>query len=110
MAFTLTTSSSMTCPHGGMVSAVTANLTSDAAGAKILTAADTFTVAGCVFTLPGPKPSPCVRIQWVVPDQRVKVGGAPTLSQSSTGICLSADSIPQGPVVIAVAQPRVASS
>lgn len=110
MAATLTTASSMTCPHGGTVSATTTNATTDAGGSKIVTIGDTFTISGCAFTLPGPKPSPCVRVQWVVPDVRVRVGGVPTLSQTSVGICMSADSIPQGPVVVSSTQVRAVST
>ena len=63
------------CPHGGPVTIVPANVRAMAGGAPIATAADTFIVAGCLFTLPGPMPSPCVRVQWIVPGLRVKVGG-----------------------------------
>lgn len=110
MAATLTTASSMKCPHGGTVSVTTTNTTTDASGSKVVTIGDTFTVSGCAFTLPGPKPSPCVRVQWVVPDMRVRVGGQPTLSQTSVGLCLSAESIPQGPVVVSSTQTPVVSS
>lgn len=107
---TLTTASQLTCPHGGTVSVTTSNTTTDAAGSKIVTTTDTFTVSGCAFTLPGPKPSPCVRVQWVVPNVRVRVGGSPALSQTSVGICMSADSIPQGPVVVSATQAKVTST
>ncbi len=110
MAATLTTAAVMTCPHGGTVTATTTNLTTAATGAKLLTIADTFTVSGCAFTLPGPKPSPCIRVQWIVSDVRVRVGGNATLSQSSVGLCFSPESIPQGTVVISTTQPRVAST
>jgi hypothetical protein len=92
------------------VSISSSNATTDAAGSKIVTISDTFTISGCAFTLPGPKPSPCVRVQWVVPDVRVRVGGVPTLSQTSVGVCISADSIPQGPVVVSSTQPKVVST
>lgn len=110
MASTLTTSSQLKCPHGGTVSVTTSNTTTDAAGSKIVTAADTFTVSGCAFTLPGPKPSPCVRVQWVMPDVRVRVGGSPVLSQTSVGLCLSAESVPQGPVTVSTTQQKVTST
>jgi hypothetical protein len=110
MTATLTTASSLSCPHGGTVSISSSNATTDAAGSKIVTISDTFTISGCAFTLPGPKPSPCVRVQWVVPDVRVRVGGVPTLSQTSVGVCISADSIPQGPVVVSSTQPKVVST
>lgn len=110
MAESLTSATSMTCPHGGTVTVVSSNLTTKAAGSPMARLSDTFTVAGCVFTLPGPKPSPCVRVQWIVPDVRVRVGSQPTLSKTSQAICLSADSIPQGPVTISSTQMKVKST
>lgn len=110
MAATLTTASQLKCPHGGTVSISTSNMTTDADGSKIARVSDTFTIAGCSFTLPGPKPSPCMKVQWIVPDVRVRVGGNPTLSTTSVGLCLSADSIPQGPVTISSTQSKVAST
>lgn len=110
MGQSLTMAASMQCPHGGTVTAVTSNVTTKASSTPILRLSDTFTVAGCVFTLPGPKPSPCVRVQWIVPDVRVRVGSQPTLSKSSQGICFSADSIPQGPVNIVSTQSKVTST
>lgn len=72
------------------------------------TAADTFVVVGCPFQIPAtpPIPSPCVRVQWLVPDARVSVSGNPTLSRSSAGLCLSAAGVPQGPVTVASTQAR----
>ncbi len=110
MASTLTTSAVMMCPHGGSVSASSSNSTTKAGGSAILRVSDTFTISGCAFTLPGPKLSPCVRVQWIVPDVRTRVGGQPTLSKTSTGLCLSADSIPQGPVSVSTTQTVVAST
>lgn len=109
MARTLTTSATLQCPHGGSVSITSSNTSSTADGSAVATFADTFTVSGCAFTLPGPKPSPCVRVQWIVPDVQVRTGGQPTLSAASVGLCLSADSIPQGPVSVVSTQTKVAS-
>ena len=72
----LTTASVLMCPHGGSVSIVSANTRAKAAGAPIATASDTFMIAGCAFTLPGPTPSPCMQVQWIVPAMRLKAGGA----------------------------------
>jgi hypothetical protein len=67
----------------------------------VATAADTFTVAGCPFTVP--PPVPCVNVQWVVPASRVLVGGVPAILQSSQGIC-----VPNGvPATVVVTQVRV---
>ena len=60
---------------------------------------DTFLVAGCAFTVPHGKPQPCVKVQWLVPAMRVKVGGQPAILQSSNGLCQSAEQIPAGTAV-----------
>lgn len=78
-----------------------------AGGQPVATMADTYLVAGCAFTVPGPKPQPCVKVQWLVPATRVFVNGQPVIIQTSTGLCLSAEQIPQGPPTIVAAQPRV---
>jgi len=95
------------CPHGGQVSAISANTRVLVGGAAVATIADTYTVAGCAFTVPPGKPQPCVRVQWLVPAARVLVMGQPAVLQSSTGLCLSAEQIPQGPPTVVATQPRV---
>lgn len=107
--YAINASASMMCPHGGTVIIAPANEQVTAAGGAMAVATDTTTVAGCTFTLPGPKPSPCVTVQWVVADTRVKLNGVPTISQGSSGICFSPDSIPQGPVVVQNTQPNVST-
>ncbi len=109
MTKTLTSAASITCPHGGTVSITTSNSKVKAGGSPIVTMSDTFTISGCAFTLPGPKPSPCIRIQWIVPNVRVRVLGVPALSKTSVGLCFSADSIPQGPPTISTTQEVVSS-
>lgn len=106
----LTTASSLTCPHGGQVQIVSSN-TKVVAAAPLATAADTFIVSGCPFQLPTvpPIPSPCVTVQWVAPDMRVTINGVPSLSQSSGGICLSAAQVPQGPPVVSSTQAKLQS-
>jgi uncharacterized Zn-binding protein involved in type VI secretion len=83
------------------------------AGARVLlggqpaaTLGDTFLIAGCPFTVPGPKPQPCVKVQWLVPATRVMINGQPAILQTSTGLCLSAEQIPQGPPNVVVTQVR----
>lgn len=108
----LTTMASLFCPHGGSVSIVSANTRIVGAGAPLALATDTFVITGCPFQIPvglGTVPSPCVLVQWVIADLRNTVGGLPTLSASSVGLCLAATQIPQGPVVIAATQPTVSS-
>jgi hypothetical protein len=106
----ITTASSLQCPHGGTVQIVSSN-TSVQAGSPMVTAADTFTVSGCPFQIPAtpPIPSPCVTVQWLAPDTRVTINGQPSLSQSSGGICFSAAQIPQGPPSIVSTQAKVQS-
>jgi hypothetical protein len=103
----LTSATAMQCPHGGQVQAVPSN-TRAKADAYLLTQSDTFTIAGCAFTIPPGTPSPCIQVKWVVADTRVKAGAA-TLSQSDTGLCMNAQSAPQGPVVIVNTQAKVKS-
>ncbi len=108
---TITTNSSLQCPHGGTVQIITTNTQATADGGYIATMADTFIVSGCPFQIPAtpPIPSPCTTVQWIVPDTRVKVNGNPTLSQSSVGLCLAATQLPQGPVIVANAQQKMSS-
>ena len=107
---TLTTASSLSCPHGGSVTIVPSNTHAKADGSFIATMADTFTISGCPFQLPTvpPTPSPCVVVQWLLSDEMVKAG-ALTLSQASQGLCISALGPPQGPVVISSTQTKVSS-
>lgn len=95
------------CPHGGAVSTVSSNVRVKVSGMAVATVNDLSLVAGCVFTIPGPKPQPCVKVQWVVPAVRVKVMGSPALLKTAVGLCQSAEQIPQGPANIVVTQPRV---
>ena len=102
----VTAASTLMCPHGGQVTITPSNTRAKAGGAPIATVSDTFVVAGCPFTLPGPTPSPCVRMQWIVPGLRVRAGSQ-ALDAGSVGLCLAATGAPQGPVSIQATQPRV---
>lgn len=95
------------CPHAGQIQTASSNVRVLVGGMPVATAADTSLVAGCVFTVPGPKPQPCVRVQWLVPAARVLVNGVPALLQTTPGLCLSAEQIPQGPPTVVANQPRV---
>jgi len=106
MAGFLNTSSVMMCPHGGQVTAVTANTRARAAGGFLLRASDTLLVAGCPLNVAG-APHPCVRVQWMTPSPRTRVTGDFALTQQSVGLCLAADGAPQGAVLINATQPRV---
>jgi hypothetical protein len=103
----LTTASVLMCPHGGTVSIVSSNTQATAGGSPLVRPSDTFIIAGCPFTLPGPVPSPCVSVQWMQPDARSKAGGDFTLSEASVGMCLAATQAPQGTVLINTTQAKV---
>jgi uncharacterized Zn-binding protein involved in type VI secretion len=95
------------CAHGAPAQTISSNARVMVNGMPVATIADTTLVTGCPFTLPGGKPQPCVKVQWLVPAARVMVMGQPALLQISAGLCLSAEQIPQGPPTVAVNQPRV---
>lgn len=95
------------CPHGGSIQIVPTNTRVFLSGAPAAVLADSFVVAGCAFTVPPAKPQPCVKVQWLVPAARVLIGGQPAILQTSTGLCLSAEQILQGPPTVVATQPRV---
>jgi len=97
------------CPHGGQVTTISSNVRVLVSGQPVATFADTSLVAGCAFTV-GPKPQPCIKVQWLTPAVRVTVGGQPALLQTSAGLCLSAEQIPQGPPTVVAGQLRVQGS
>ncbi|MEM6468162.1 MAG: PAAR-like protein [Planctomycetota bacterium] len=96
-----------TCPHQGQISVVSQNTRVLVGGQPVATFSDMHTVAGCPFTVPGPKPQPCVTVKWLVPATRVLINGQPALLQTSSGVCQSAEQAPQGPPNVLVTQPRV---
>lgn len=108
--YVVTTSSSAICTHGAQVAIISSNTRVMVAGSPVAVLNDQFTVTGCPFQVPvgaGTKPQPCVKIQWIAPAVRVRVGGQPVILQTSSGICLSAEQIPQGPPTVVATQPRV---
>jgi hypothetical protein len=99
------------CPHGGQITTISTNTRVMVSGGQpVATQPDTYIVAGCAFTVPGPKPQPCVSVKWIVPATRVMVGGKPAILQTSTGICQSAEQLPQGPPNVIMTQMRVKGS
>ncbi|MCG3195213.1 MAG: hypothetical protein DIJKHBIC_04488 [Thermoanaerobaculia bacterium] len=84
----LTTSSVLMCPHGGVVSVA-------ASSPPELRATDAFKVSGCSFGIGG-RSHPCTKVKWVQP-----VAGP--LDRTSIGLCLSAQGVPSGPVIIVAA-------
>lgn len=105
----LTTASTVQCPHGGQAILFTSNARVTAAGAPVLLVSDVHPVVGCPFTLPGPKPSPCVRIEWAAPAGRSDVGGTAPLVKSSVGKCISPEGAPQGVAIIVNTQTKDSS-
>jgi uncharacterized Zn-binding protein involved in type VI secretion len=95
------------CPHAGQTSIQSSNTRVKVGGQMVATMADVYTIAGCSFTIPGPKPQPCVLVRWLVPATRVRVNSQPVILQSSSGLCQSAEQIPQGPPNVAATQTRV---
>jgi hypothetical protein len=95
----LTTSSILQCPHGGTVNVISTNTRTQAAGSYLLRASDTFTVAGCSFSL-GSLPHPCVQVKWEQPSRQSQVEGDFTLTEESVGFCIAADQGRQGVVLI----------
>lgn len=95
------------CPHGGTGSVVNTNTRVKVDGNFALLSTDTYTIAGCPFTLPGPKPSPCVTVQWTAEATRVKVTNKPVLLQTSVGLCKSAEQVVQGTAIVSGVQTRV---
>jgi hypothetical protein len=95
------------CPHAtGQVTAIPSAPRVLVSGQPVVTIADQFLIAGCAFSA-GPKPQPCVRVQWLVPAARVLVNGAPAILQASVGLCLSVEQIPAGPPNAVAVQLRV---
>src|SRR5438093_10780222 len=106
---TLNINSSLQCPHGGSVQIISANTRVKVDNAYAALSTDQFIISGCPFQIPigtGTKPSPCMTVQWVLSDLKVKVNSTATLSRSSVGICQTAEQIPQGPVLIANTQAK----
>jgi hypothetical protein len=105
----LTTNSTIQCMHGGSATLQTSNAKVSAEGGNVLLETDVHTVTGCPFTLPGPKPSPCVTIRWTAVQTSCTVNGIPVLIKTSVGIGYSPESAPQGKVVIANTQMKASA-
>jgi hypothetical protein len=83
-------------------------------GQPIATMTSVIAVAGCVFTVPGPKPQPCVLVKWAMPSTRFVVGGRPALLCPGPGLgpgmAQSVEQIPGGPPIVGSVQTRVLGS
>ena len=98
------------CPHAGSIQVVAGNTRVLLSGQPTATLADNYPISGCPFTTPEPKPQPCVTVQWLGPATRVFADGQPVILQNSSGICKSAEQIPQGSPSIVATQTRVRGS
>ena len=105
----LTVTSALQCPHGGAVTTSTRNTRVKAAGNFVSRSTDTFSIAGCSYTL-GNTPHPCVRVQWDVHAEHHRSHGDPSLTEDSVGYCLAADGAMQGSVVVSSTQIRGAAT
>jgi len=94
------------CPHGGQVNTIPTNARVTVSGQPVAIMSDQFLVAGCAFAV-GPKPQPCVKVQWLAPAGRVKVMGVPVVLAPGPGLCQSIEQIPGGPPTILNVQVRV---
>lgn len=106
----LHTGTSATCPHGGTLNIIAASPRVTAGGMPVAVLTDQGLVAGCPFTVPGPKPQPCVTTRWIVAATRVLANGQPVLINPLTAICLSVEQIPAGPPIITASQTRVVAT
>lgn len=104
--YLLDISTQVQCVHAGQGTTAPGNPRVKVLGQPVATMAEQTVVAGCTFTLPGPKPSPCVLVEWLQPATRIKAGGQPVLLQNGTALCKSAEQAPQGSPTV-VGQTRV---
>lgn len=111
--FLLHVGATVQCPHAVPATTTPTQPRVLVTGQPVATTANLWTVAGCPFTIPGPKPQPCVRVQWTMPSARVLVNGVPAVLApapgSGAGIAFSADQIPQGPPIVGLVQNRVSA-
>ena len=85
----------------------TANTQLKIDGAPALLESDVHSVAGCPFTIPPSKPSPCIKIEWTMGAVMCKSNGTGVLIQSSIGKCISAEGATQGMVIVAQTQMKI---
>lgn len=101
----LTTSSTITCTHGGQAILLTANVKVTVDGSPALLESDIHPVVGCPFTV-GPKYSPCIRIEWTAGAAKATINETKVLVLSSIGKCINAEGAPQGIALILNAQTK----
>jgi len=100
----LTDSSTLQCPHGGSIEAVCSNTQVQTAEGYILRSSDTFSIAGCAFTVPPGSPHPCVSVNWIVTAEETQAVSDFALTEDSVGLCIAGDQVPQGTVLVTATQ------
>ncbi|WP_445250856.1 hypothetical protein [Microcoleus sp. OTE_8_concoct_300] len=105
----LTKTSTVLCPHGGMANLLTANTKVFAARSPVLLESDIHPVIGCPFTLPGGKPSPCIRIEWSAGSTKTAANSTAPLLKNSIGKCYNAENAIQGVATIVNTQMKASA-
>lgn len=105
----LTTSATITCPHGGQGSIPSPNQNAAKASSAICTKDDEVKIAGCSFMI-GNTPSPCMSVEWRTSSTACTAGGTEILTISSVGLCMSSSKAPQGPVNLSPGQTSVTAT
>jgi hypothetical protein len=112
--FLLHVNAVMQCTHMAKATIAPSQPRVVVSGQPIATMASVIAVAGCPFTVPVPKPQPCMLVKWAMPSVRFLVAGQPAALAPGPGpgpgICLSADQIPAGPPIVGFVQTRVLGS
>lgn len=103
----LHTGATANCPHGGVLNIIAASPRVMVSGMPAAVLTDQGIVVGCAFTVPVPKPQPCVTTRWIAASTRVLANGVPLLINPCVALCLSAEQIPGGPPIITGSQMRV---
>ena len=103
----LTQTAMVQCPHGVPATFAVSGSKVLIQGAPVLLAGDKGMVAGCPFTLPPPKPSPCTTTLHTGLSAAVTSGGASLLLQNPSDLAQSAEQVPQGPVIWGAVQSKV---
>jgi hypothetical protein len=94
------------CPHAGQVTAIPSSPRVRLSGQPATTSSDTYPIAGCAFNVAG-APHPCIKVQWLTPAARVRIGGQPAILQTNPALCVAGDQAPQGPPNVTAGQIRV---
>jgi hypothetical protein len=105
--YLLHVNATMSCPHQGKVNSAASYQGVKVGNQAVVTMSDQFPIAGCTFTIPGPKPQPCMKVTWLMAATKVKVKGKAVVLVDSQGLCQTADQIPQGPPSVTQEQQRV---